>query len=120
MNPSDALFQQARQLGLRLEARGDKLAVIPASRCPAGFAEELRAHKRELMAHLEACQAGLPPDARPWLYIARQVLAGEFDGGSRGLLNSIAIGLRGTPHPEAWQALAKLGKGLPPELPTIG
>lgn len=104
------LHLEATKRGLRLEVRGDKLAVIPAGRCPQDFADRLRAHKPELMAHLEACRAGLPPDVRPWLHVARQVLAGEFDGGNRGLLESIAIGLHGTPHPDARRALEKLGK----------
>ena len=47
MNQSVELCQRAVRLGLRLEPRGDKLAVIPAKRCPPEFAAELRQHKGE-------------------------------------------------------------------------
>lgn len=45
-----------------------------------------------------------------WLFIARQVLVEEFNGGSRSLLDSVAIGLRGMSQPEARQALEQLRK----------
>ena len=43
------LYEEAARRGLRLEPRGDKLAVIPASRCPPDFADVLRQHKHELL-----------------------------------------------------------------------
>jgi len=48
------LYRQAEALGLRLEARGDKLAVFPGDRCPADFAEQLRQHKQELLPWLSS------------------------------------------------------------------
>ncbi len=42
------LYRQAVALGLRLEPRGDKLAVAPAGRVP-DFADVLRQHKAELL-----------------------------------------------------------------------
>lgn len=46
------LCRRARELGLELEVCGDKLAVTPANRVPAEFADELKAHKAELLAWL--------------------------------------------------------------------
>lgn len=48
------LYHRAAALGLRLEPRGDKLAVIPAERVPPEFANLLRQHKAELLAWLSA------------------------------------------------------------------
>jgi hypothetical protein len=64
MTASD-LFNEATRRGLRLEPAGDKLAVIPKGRCPADFADVLRAHKGELLSWLEARAAHLPPDCAP-------------------------------------------------------
>jgi hypothetical protein len=50
----------------------------------------------------------LPPDCLPWLHVARQVLAGEFDGGDRSTRESIKIGLCSVPHPLCRRALAWL------------
>ncbi len=58
------LCLEASRRGLRLEPRGDKLAVIPAHLCPPDFADELRAHKRELL-DLLAVQAPPPPPPPP-------------------------------------------------------
>jgi hypothetical protein len=58
------LYLEASRRGLRLEPRGDKLAVIPANLCPPDFADALRAHKRELL-DLLAVQALPPPAAQP-------------------------------------------------------
>ena len=46
------LYSEATKRGLRLEPRGDKLAVIPANRCPPDFADVLREHKGELLEWL--------------------------------------------------------------------
>ena len=59
------LYQEAVRRGLRLEPRGNKLAVIPASRCPPEFADTLRQHKGELLSLLESQPAGLAPDCAP-------------------------------------------------------
>ena len=103
------LFQEAARLGLRLERRGDKLAVIPADRVPPDFADVLRAHKIELLSWLEGRAAGLRQDQIPWLHIAKQVLAGEFDGADRSMRESLTIGLRSIKHPLCRRALERLG-----------
>lgn len=59
------LCLEASRRGLRLEPRGSMLAVIPAHLCPPDFADELRAHKRELLDLLETRTACLPPDCAP-------------------------------------------------------
>ena len=107
MNTTE-LCREATRRGLRLEPRGDKLAVIPAHRCPREFADVLRQHKRELLALLEGSAANLTPDCGPWLHVARQVLAGEFGGADRSTRQSLVIGLRSVRHPLCQQALACL------------
>lgn len=105
---ANTLLRQARRWGLRLEARGDKLAVVPARSCPPEFADLLRQHKAELLAMLDGRAADLPPDCWPWLHTARQVLHGEFDGADLSTIESLSIGLRAIHHPLCEQALAKL------------
>ena len=56
--------------------------------------------------------ASLPPGCLPWLGVARQVLAGEFDGADRSTAESLRIGLRGIPHPLCREALARLPRVL--------
>ena len=110
MTPRE-LCSEATKLGLRLEPRGDKLAVIPANRCPADFAAVLRQHKSELLELLESTAFNLTPDCRPWLHVARQVLEGEFDGGmTASMRQSLIIGLRSIPHPRCVEALARLAR----------
>jgi len=107
MTPPELCHEAARR-GLRLEPRGDKLAVIPASRCPPEFADTLRQHKQEILSLLEGQAAGLAPDCAPWLHVAKQVLAGEFDGADGSTRQSLIIGLRSIPHPLCVRALARL------------
>lgn len=107
MNAHD-LYLEATRRGLRLEPAGDKLAVIPKGKCPSDFANVLRAHKGELMSWLEARASHLPPDEAPWLHVAKQVLAGEFDGADRSTVQSLTIGLRGINHPVCRRALGRL------------
>ena len=102
------LVNRAAELGLRLEPRGDKLAVIPGDRVPPDFADVLRQHKGELLIWLEARAAGLAPDCAAWLHVARQILAGEFDGADNSTIGSLTIGLRGILHPLCQQALLRL------------
>jgi hypothetical protein len=104
-----SLCFEATRRGLRLESRGDKLAVIPAKCCPPEFADTLRQHKREILSLLEGQAAGLAPDCVPWLHVAKQILAGEFDGLLDGSVReSLKIGLRLIPHPLCVGALARL------------
>lgn len=109
MNPPVQLFDRAAALGLRLERRGDMLAVIPAKRCPPEFADTLRQHKREILSLLEGQAAGLALDCAPWLHVARQILAGEFDGLlDNSVRGSLEIGLRSIIHPVCQRALERL------------
>lgn len=103
------LCREAARRGLRLEPRGDKLAVAPVSRLDPDFVDLLREHKPQLLAWLEARATGLPPDCAPWLHIARQVLAGEFTGADRSTRQILVIGLRAVPHPLCHRALEHLG-----------
>ena len=102
------LFLEATRRGLRLEQRGDRLLVTPARLCPPDFANVLRAHKGELLSWLEARATHLPPDCAPWLHIARQILAGEFDGADRSTRASLTICLRSIAHPLCRRALDRL------------
>ncbi len=52
----------------------------------------------------------LPADCLPWLHVARQVLAGEFDAADGSTSESLAIGLRGITHPLCRKALERLRK----------
>jgi hypothetical protein len=70
----------------------------------------LRQHKRELLDLLEAKAHGLSDDCAPWLHIAKQILAGEFDGADKSTVESLTIGLRGIGHPLCRLALASLPK----------
>ena len=108
MNPTVELYERAVRLGLRLEPRGDKLAVIPAKRCPPAFADVLRQHKRELLDLLESQDARLTPDCVPWLNVARQILDGEFDRCDPSTRQSLTIGLRSIAHPACCRALERL------------
>jgi hypothetical protein len=110
MNPTVELYQRAIRLGLRLEPRGDKLAVIPAKHCPPDFADVLRQHKGELLDLLEANSANLTPDCAAWLHVARQILAGEFVGADSSTVSSLTIGLRSILHPLCQRALERLAK----------
>ena len=107
MNATE-ICRQAAILGLRLEPAGERLAVTPGRLCPPAFAAELRQHKAELLALLQAKADNLPDDCAPWLHVAMQVLAGEFDGADKSTVESLTIGLRGVPHPHCRAALVRL------------
>lgn len=79
---------------------------------PPHLLDRLRAHKPEIRSALEAKLAALPLDCRPWLHIAKQVLAGEFHGGSRSLQESILIGVRSINHPICKKARMQLESAL--------
>ncbi len=63
------LYQEATKRGLRLEPRGEKLAVIPANRVSPDFADVLREHKAELLDWLTKPPRhgwqSVPPDNLP-------------------------------------------------------
>ena len=102
------LYLEATKRGLRLESRGDRLAVIPANRCPPDFADVLRQHKREILDLLETKANALPDDCAPWLHVARQVLQGEFEGADRTTVESLTIGLHRITHPLCRRAIERL------------
>jgi len=62
------------------------------------------------LAHKPArvASASLPPDCQPWLHVAQQVLAGEFDAASRSLTQSLCLGLEDIAHPLCRRAFARL------------
>lgn len=107
------LYLEATRRGLRLEPRGDKLAVIPGDRVPPEFANVLREHKGELLDWLKDQAANLRLDEIPWLHVANQILAGEFDGADRSTVQSLTIGLRSIRHPLCRQALAVIKSAMP-------
>jgi hypothetical protein len=103
-----------------------------------GVYEELRRHKPELLEWLSAPLYGtkhdLPgdeilrnwpamigarsPNTAPvqrggseaqWLHVAKQIIAGEFDGCDSSTSESLRTGLRSILHPACQRALARLG-----------
>lgn len=50
----------------------------------------------------------LPKDQRPWVDIAKRVLAGEFKEPTRSMKESLHIGLRGINHPLCRKANAMI------------
>jgi hypothetical protein len=94
--------------GGRLEPAGDKLRVLLPADSPPELRDAIRQHKGELLDLLDARTANLPPDCAPWLHVARQVMAGEFDGADRSMIESLDIGLRSTNHPVCRRAIERL------------
>ena len=103
--------QAATRQGLRLEPRGDMLAVMPKGKCPPDLLAAMRQHKAELLCWLEGQAAGLRPGEIPWLYVARQILDGEFDRCDRSTRETVTIGLRSIAHPACRRALERLQAG---------
>jgi hypothetical protein len=102
------VINEATRRGLRLERRGEFLAVRPKGACPPDFADVLRAHKAGILSLLEGRAAGLAPDCQPWLHVAKQVLAGEFEGADDSTVTSLVIGLRSIGHPVCKRAVEQL------------
>lgn len=109
MSDVQAILTRARKLGLRLVVEGERIAISPARHCPPDLLTEFREHKPAVMALLtEGQTAGLASDCIPWLHVARQILAGEFEGCDDSTRASLVIGLRNIRHPLCVQALARL------------
>jgi hypothetical protein len=102
------VINEATRRGLRLERRGEFLAVRPKGACPPDFADVLRSHKAGILSLLEGRDAGLAPDCQPWLHVAKQVLSGEFEGADGSTVESLTVGLRGIRHALCQQALIRL------------
>lgn len=109
MSDVQAILTRARDLGLHLSVEGDRIAISPARQCPPDLLTEFREHKPAVIALLaEARSAGLAPDCAPWLHVAKQVFAGEFDGCDSSTRQSLTIGLRSIQHSLCEQALSQL------------
>jgi len=112
MSEAGTILTHCRRFGLRLWRDGDRIAVAPARLCPPGLLATLRAHKQAVLNLLEAEAANLPPDCAPWLHVARQILAGEFQGADNSTVQSLTIGLQNIGHPLCRSALERLkGRG---------
>jgi len=108
MSDVRAILTRAQRLGLHLQVEGERIAIAPARLCPPELLATIRQHKPEVMSLLEARIYHLPPDCAPWLHVAQQILAGEFDGAYNSTAQSLTIGLGGIRHPLCQQALIRL------------
>ncbi len=102
------LLDECPAWGVRIERRGDQLAVIPKGRAPGELLDLLRANKEEILNLLEAKADGLAQDCAPWLHVAKQVIAGEFDAADGSTRESLLIGLRSIGHPVCQKAFDRL------------
>ncbi len=102
------IMRAVAEVGGRLEPVGDKLRVLLPADCSPELKDVICQHKGELLDLLEAKSANLTPDCAPWLHVARQILAGEFDGCDDSTRESLTIGLRSIAHPLAQRSLEKL------------
>jgi hypothetical protein len=109
-NQSAEIIDIVRSHGSRLWRQGKALAVSHCEQLPPELVARLRQHKHTILAYLD--DMGLPSHALPWVHVARQVNAGEFDGGTRSELESVLIGIRGSHHPAAVQAVERLHRLL--------
>src|ERR1051326_867933 len=82
MSEITAILQRCRRLGLELWAEGDRIGIAPKGRIPPELREQIRAVKPVLLPLLRE-GIGMPADCVPWLHVARQILAGEFDGADK-------------------------------------
>ena len=105
------LYRRAQSLGLCIETDGRDLLVKPGNKCPPDLAKELKEHKAELMNFL------LFGAILPWLHVAIQIMAGEFDGADDSTRESLTIGLRRSSHQTCQAAVHKLWpNGVPKHL----
>lgn len=103
----ELLLDRCRRAGLQLAPEGPHLRVSPPEKLTPELAAELRAAKPQLLALLNSAPS-LRPDEWPWLHVAKQILAGEFDGGYRSELESVWLGVRHIAHPDCQAARARL------------
>lgn len=107
MTPAQ-LVRECLDRGVGLRRHPDGLGVKAPRRLPPELLDELKRHKEAVLLLLDGAHTGLPPDQAAWLPTAHQVVAGEFDGGHRSLLESLLIGVRSIPHPTCITARARL------------
>ncbi len=112
MSDVPSILACARALGVKLEVRGEQIVIRPARLCHARLVADIREHKAAMLDELGVEAARLPLDQKPWLRIAQRVLEGEFDKGTRSLLKSLVIGLRGIAHPRCHEATDRLRRVL--------
>jgi hypothetical protein len=95
MTIPEKILIEARQRGLSITPfAGERLLIQPPA--PPDFVAVLRQHKPALLAWLSA------------EHLIRQVIAGEFDGASAGVIADIAVILGKSNHPAASEALEQL------------
>jgi hypothetical protein len=107
MSDAASILGRCCRLGLKLWAEGDRIGIAPRGRIPPDLREQIRAAKPELLPVLRE-GVGLPSDCVPWLHVALQILAGEFDGCDSSTCESLTIGLRSIAHPLCREALERL------------
>lgn len=109
MSDPGVILARCLKLGLRVWADGDRIGIAPSERIPPDLLDAIRDAKPALLPLMREGKAHrLTADCIPWLYVARQVLAGEFDGCDRSTRESLVIGLRSVLHPIAQRALERL------------
>jgi hypothetical protein len=101
---STKLIAECERRGVRLEPRGENLWIEPPECTTPELVEEIRAHKAEILAALEARrQASL-------LALAMHVLRGEYGGCDPQTANRVATELQTLPRSFVRDAaLVKLG-----------
>ena len=100
---------EVNAIGGRITLAGDKLRTMLPRNCPSELKTAIRANKPEIMVLIEVRSLRLPSDCGPWIHIARQVLAGEFEGADRSTIASLLIGLNAiVKHPAGRQAFDRL------------
>ena len=104
----EILLDRAAALGVSIKPRGGNLHLSPAERCPADFVAEVRRHKPSLLAFLEHNEAAEELGRARWLPVARQILAGEFDGADESTVRSLIIALRAIQDGVCQRALVRL------------
>jgi hypothetical protein len=115
MSDPAGILSRCRRLGLKVWAEGDRIGIAPKESIPPGLLDEIRAAKPVLLPLVRDGEANrLTPDQVPWLHVAKQVHAGEFDDCDRSTCESLILGLRSIPHPICRQALAKIRECLQP------
>ena len=118
MRTPDDILLAVKNAGGRLEPAGDKLRALLPADCSPELKAAIRQHKDEILDLFEARSVNMPPGCAPWLHVARQVLAGEFDGADKSTVESVTTGLRRIRHPRCREALTRLPKN--PQKPAAG
>ena len=99
---AEALIREATRRGLCIEVYdADTLAVSPDQNLDSEFEMVLRQHKAVLLQWLKVREMSVR-------HLARQVLAGEFEGAGRSTSSLPNNGLRSIAHPLCRRALARI------------